>query len=65
MELMKPYQTLFKKTPKKGREKEIRGKEQSPGKQIGQKANHKEVRKPLSIQTSTSRLKNINKRKGK
>ncbi len=38
MELMKPYQTLFKKTPKKGREKEIRGKEQSPGKQIVQKS---------------------------
>ncbi len=35
---MKPCQTLFfKKAPKKGREKETMGKDQSPGKQRGPK----------------------------
>jgi hypothetical protein len=31
--MMKPCQTLYREAPKKGREKETRGKDQRPGKQ--------------------------------
>jgi hypothetical protein len=40
-----------KKAPKKGREKETKGKDQSPGNQTTKKRHV--VREPLSIQTST------------
>jgi hypothetical protein len=55
-QLKNPVKLYKKKAPKKGREKETRGKDQSPGKQ----ADHKEVREPLSTETSTSCLKHIN-----
>jgi hypothetical protein len=54
--MMIPAKLYEKKAPKKGREKEIRGKHQSPGKQTTQKRYrtatrvencHKEEREPL------------------
>ncbi len=52
-----PAKLYKKKAPKKAREKETRGKDQSPGKQTAQKmAGHKEVRESLSTKTSTSPL---------
>jgi hypothetical protein len=51
-----------KKAPKKGGEKETRGLDQSPGKQTAQKTGgHKEVKEPLSTETSISCLKPIRK----
>jgi hypothetical protein len=53
---MKIWQTLLrKKAPKEGREKETRGKDQSPGKQTAQqRRGHKEEREPLRTEPSTS-----------
>jgi hypothetical protein len=58
---MNPAKLLEKKAPQKGREKETKGKDQSPGKQTAQKRRvPHEGKEPLSIQTSTSRMKHIN-----
>jgi hypothetical protein len=58
---MKPAKLHEKKAPKKGREKETKGKDQSPGKQTAQKRHvPHEGKEPLSIKTSTSHMKHIN-----
>jgi hypothetical protein len=62
---MNPAKLDQKKAPKIRREKETRGKDQSPAKQTAQKRwGHKEVREPLSSETFTSHNKHINQSKG-
>jgi hypothetical protein len=53
---MKICQTLLrKKAAREGREKETRGKDQSPGKQTAQqRQGHKEEMEPLRTELSTS-----------
>jgi hypothetical protein len=50
-----------KKAPKKVKEKETRGKDQSQGKQkVPKEAGHAEKREPLNIKTLVSCMKHIN-----
>jgi hypothetical protein len=56
-----PAKLYKKKAPKKGREKETKCKDQSPGIQKSPKeVSHMTERKPLSTKTSTGRMKHIN-----
>jgi hypothetical protein len=48
-----------KKTPKRGKEKATRGKDQTKQVNNPKEASHMEVKEPLNTKTSTSHLKHI------